>query len=63
MKSAKEVSKQDARQKLATNAEAIKSNPVRIEAGEDNRFQRLHSARFLGGARMLVPDRVAQSQG
>ena len=49
VKSAKEVSKQDARQKLATNAEAIKSNPVRIEAGEDNRFQRLHSARFLGG--------------
>ncbi len=49
MKSAKEVSKQDARQKLVANAEAIKSNPVRVEAGEDNRFQRLHPARFLGG--------------
>ena len=36
-------------EKLAKNLEKIKSNPQKIEAGEDNRSDILHKARFLGG--------------
>jgi hypothetical protein len=35
--------------KLAKNLEKIKKFPVKVEAGEDNRADKLHSARFLGG--------------
>jgi len=36
-------------EKLAKNLEKLKKNPTKIEAGEDNRSDVLHSARFLGG--------------
>ena len=31
------------------NLEKIKKNPVKIEAGEDNRSDKLHESRFIGG--------------
>ena len=36
-------------EKLQKNLEKIKKNPVKIEAGEDNRSNKLHSSRFIGG--------------
>jgi hypothetical protein len=36
-------------EKLAKNLEKIKKFPSKIQAGEDNRADKLHEARFLGG--------------
>ena len=34
---------------MQKNLEKIKKNPVKIEAGEDNRSDKLHESRFIGG--------------
>ena len=36
-------------ERLQKNLEKIKRNPSKIEAGEDNRSNKLHSSRFIGG--------------
>jgi hypothetical protein len=36
-------------ERLAKNLEKLKKNPVKVDAGEDNRADVLHEARFLGG--------------
>jgi hypothetical protein len=36
-------------EKMAKNLEKMKKNPVRFEAGDDNRSNILHGVRFLGG--------------
>ena len=36
-------------ERLQKNLEKIKKYPVKIEAGEDNRSNKLHSSRFIGG--------------
>jgi hypothetical protein len=36
-------------EKLAKNLDKLKKTPTKVEAGEDNRSNILHSARFLGG--------------
>jgi len=36
-------------EKMAQNLEYIKTHPVKVEEGEDNRSDKLHRARFLGG--------------
>jgi len=36
-------------EKLAQNLDYVKTHPVKVEAGEDNRSDKLHKARFLGG--------------
>ena len=34
---------------LQKNLEKIKRNPIKIEAGKDNKSNKLHSSRFIGG--------------
>jgi hypothetical protein len=41
---------QDPGVKMAKNLEKLKTNPVTIPEGQDDRISILHSARFLGGA-------------
>ena len=43
-KSSKKLTK-----RLQKNLEKIKKNPIKIEAGEDNRSNKLHSSQFIGG--------------
>lgn len=40
----------DSEDRLASNREALASASVRIEGGEDNRWDKLHESRFLPGA-------------
>jgi hypothetical protein len=35
--------------KMAKALENIRANPTQVKAGEDDRIQKLHPARFLGG--------------
>jgi hypothetical protein len=49
-KESRDASRQDTGQKLASNAAAMRELSTIVETGEDNRFDKLHPCRFIGGA-------------
>jgi hypothetical protein len=50
VKESKTASKVQANARLMMNAQHLENNPVRVDAGFDDRKRVLHRARFLGGA-------------
>ncbi len=49
-KESRDAYRQDTGQKLASNAAAMRELSTIVETGEDNRFDKLHPCRFIGGA-------------
>lgn len=49
-KESKTASKMNVSQRLTSNAQATQTSPVKISEGFDDRKEKLHDARFIGGA-------------